>query len=200
MTGRSVGMGQRSVEARRRSKADDFLFDEAAKGGRGLVTTACGDGLVADWQPRLGETGRAHRRRQIHKARITCPEELIGRCDRIAVDRDLALPALALLVVRPSGGSRSRAEQNVPVRKKCRKGAPQPMPLVVKLQHRKRRGCRCSGWNGPNSQLCGSRRARMARLRRVLALLRLVKSFAVDRTKANVNPPAPVPQITGADT
>src|SRR6516165_1396797 len=75
-----------------------------------------------------------HRRRQIHKARITCPEELIGRCDRIAVDRDLALPALALLVVRPSGGSRSRAEQNVPVRKKCRKGAPQPMPLIVELQ------------------------------------------------------------------
>jgi hypothetical protein len=41
---------------------------------------------------------------------------------------------------------------------------------------------------------------RMVRLRRALALLRLVKSFAVGRTKANVNPPAPVPQITGADT
>ena len=37
-------------------------------------------------------------------------------------------------------------------------------------------------------------------LRRALALLRLVKIFAVDRTKAKVNPPAPVPQITGADT
>ena len=71
---------------------------------------------------------------------------------------------------------------------------------LMAVECRKRRGCRCSGWNGPNSQLCGSRRARMVRLRRVLALLRLVKSFAVDRTKANVNPPAPVPQITGADT
>jgi hypothetical protein len=30
--------------------------------------------------------------------------------------------------------------------------------------------------------------------------VRLAKSFAVGRTKANVNPPAPVPQITGADT
>ena len=66
--------GQRLVEARRRNKPKDFLFDEAAKGGRGLITTACGDGLVADRQPRLSETGWAHRRRQIHKARITCPE------------------------------------------------------------------------------------------------------------------------------
>src|SRR5262249_15051488 len=34
----------------------------------------------------------------------------------------------------------------------------------------------------------------MVRLRRALALLQLVKSFAVGRTKANVNTPAPVPQ------
>jgi hypothetical protein len=33
-----------------------------------------------------------------------------------------------------------------------------------------------------------------------VVLLQLVKSFAMGRTKANVNPPPPVPQITGADT
>jgi len=33
-----------------------------------------------------------------------------------------------------------------------------------------------------------------------VVLLHLVKSFAMDRAKANVNPPAAAPQITGADT
>jgi hypothetical protein len=32
------------------------------------------------------------------------------------------------------------------------------------------------------------------------ASLQLMTSFAVDRTIANVDPPAAVPQITGADT
>src|SRR5262249_53162891 len=33
-----------------------------------------------------------------------------------------------------------------------------------------------------------------------VVLLQLVKSFAMDRAKANVNPPKPTPQIAGADT
>jgi hypothetical protein len=33
-----------------------------------------------------------------------------------------------------------------------------------------------------------------------VVLLQLVKSFAMDRAKANVNPPAAAQQITGADT
>ena len=32
-----------------------------------------------------------------------------------------------------------------------------------------------------------------------VALLRFIEYFATGRAKANVNPPAPVPQITGAD-
>jgi|SRR5262245_4904771 hypothetical protein len=33
-----------------------------------------------------------------------------------------------------------------------------------------------------------------------VVLLQLIKCFAMGRTKANVNPPAAIPQITGADT
>ena len=39
---------------------------------------------------------------------------------------------------------------------------------------------------------------RASDVRRVV-LLQLVKSLAMDRAKANVNPPTAVPQITGAD-
>lgn len=46
----------------------------------------------------------------------------------------------------------------------------------------------------------GLRRARKVRQRCGIVSLLLVKSFAMDRTKASVNPPAAVPQITGADT
>jgi len=37
-------------------------------------------------------------------------------------------------------------------------------------------------------------------MRAGVVTLQLVKSFATGRTKANVNPPATLPQITGADT
>lgn len=33
-----------------------------------------------------------------------------------------------------------------------------------------------------------------------VVLFQFVKSFTMNRTKTNVNPPAPVPQISGADT
>src|SRR5215831_1870159 len=59
---------------------------------------------------------------------------------------------------------------------------------------RRRRSWAMECRSGGGAAAAVSRRARMVRLRRALALLQLVKSFAVGRTKANVNTPAPVPQ------
>ena len=75
-----------------------------------------------------------------------------------------------------------------------------PSPPAEKATTRQDQAGKASTSDGTGDCPRASRRARTVRLRRALALLRLVKIFAVDRTKAKVNPPAPVPQITGADT
>jgi hypothetical protein len=47
---------------------------------------------------------------------------------------------------------------------------------------------------------CCERRTRVYQRYLAFASLQLMTSLAVDRTIANVDPPAAVPQITGADT
>src|SRR5947207_12381396 len=60
----------------------------------------------------------------------------------------------------------------------------------------------CRQWRGlaVTSRHRGYRAAQCRRITAAISDDALMTSFAVGRTVANVNPPVPAPQITGADT
>src|SRR5262245_23765568 len=68
------GVEKRSIEARRRNEANDFLFHEAAEGDCGLVASTCRYGLIPDRQVCPNHAGRTHCGREMNEARITGPE------------------------------------------------------------------------------------------------------------------------------
>ena len=74
----------------------------------GIVGVLGPHDLNTDGQSIARKAGRCHRRRQIHVARITRPEQLGRRGLRRTVDHDHALPTLAFLVMRESRGRCNR--------------------------------------------------------------------------------------------
>src|SRR6266850_7428397 len=99
--------------AGRRHEGLELALEQLREREAGQIAVLRPDDLHADRQPARREAARGGGRRKIRRPGVACPEQMVGHWHPLAVDRQRALVALALLVVRKGCGARDGAEQQV---------------------------------------------------------------------------------------
>src|SRR5262245_44529118 len=90
------------------------------------------DDLDADRESAGCEPARRRGRRQVERATVAGPEQMLGDGDPRAVDDEGALVALALVVVVEGGGAGDGAEQQVVLGEELGPRAPHAMARLVR--------------------------------------------------------------------
>src|SRR5438477_408276 len=183
----------RSGEGGRRHEPLELALQQPRERERRQVAVLRTDDLHADGQPGRREAARRCRRRQIGRARVAGPEQVIGHGHARAVDRHRALVPLGVLVVRKGRDAGHGTEQQVVGGEELRPRQPHP---VARLAGGEPVAVRRHG---------GARRARVValvvgreRVRDVLVLFEVRVGLPVGGGRAQ-EPDVDAPRLGGVD-